>query len=155
MCLGRGCWERRTNILFKVHWFGYSFDSNGYKVVYFTRTWNERALYPVLCNLLGYLGAVWFGFFFFLFFKLNLCIQQGIVCITAAAPEQPKQSATNEQIGSCQRVTHLGDCTAHWGCGILQCGKATKTHNHFWNGLITVYWSHLESNPRNLPTLLL
>lgn len=94
-------------------------------------------------------------FFFFLFFKLNLCIQQGIVCITAAAPEQPKQSATNEQIGSCQRVTHLGDCTAHWGCGILQCGKATKTHNHFWNGLITVYWSHLESNPRNLPTLLL
>lgn len=102
--------------------------------------------------------VIWAQFvfvFFFLFFKLNLCIQQGIVCITAAAPEQPKQSATNEQIGSCQRVTHLGDCTAHWGCGILQCGKATKTHNHFWNGLITVYWSHLESNPRNLPTLLL
>lgn len=101
--------------------------------------------------------VIWaqFGFLFFPFFKLNLCIQQGIVCITAAAPEQPKQSATNEQIGSCQRVTHLGDCTAHWGCGILQCGKATKTHNHFWNGLITVYWSHLESNPRNLPTLLL
>lgn len=102
--------------------------------------------------------VIWAQFvfvFFFLFFKLNLCIQQGIVCITAAAPEQPKQSATNEQIGSCQRVTHLGDCTAHWGCGILQCRKATKTHNHFWNGLITVYWSHLESNPRNLPTLLL
>lgn len=130
--LGRGCWERRTNILFKVHWFGYSFGLSGYKVVYFTRTWNnERALYPAI----GLFGPS-FGFFFFPFLKLNICIQRGIICITAAAPEQPKQSVTNEQIGSCQHVTHLGDCAAHRGCGILQCGKATKNTQPF------LEWTH-------------
>lgn len=105
-------------------------------------------LYPVL----GLAGP---GSFFFSFPFFNLCTQQGIVCIRAAAAEQSNPSIMNEQTSSCQHLTHLGDLTTDYSCGIPQCGKATQTYCHFGNGLVTVYWSHLESNPWSLPMLLL